>query len=284
MCLPDRTGSRLPAKGFASRRAGSASAAGLAPSTLAPGDVGGKFKVVTTFGMSRQAPLYSRGNVRGPRADDRQRWRYEVAGNQWPLIRGERVALIADLENVTDLQWSTQSLCAAWTVRDVLAHMTTTAKMTPGRFFGKFAGSGFQFNAFNEKGVKEELGATPSDTLAAFKGVLDRTTGPPGPIDAMVAEAVIHSQDIRRPLGIAHTFPAEILTLVGDFVIRGNLLLGGKRRATGLTLHATDVDWTRGTGPEVQGPLASIILALTGRKAGLSDLSGDGLATLTGRL
>jgi uncharacterized protein (TIGR03083 family) len=207
-----------------------------------------------------------------------------VAGNQWPLIRAERVALIADLENLTDAQWSTQSLSSAWTVRDVLAHMTSTAKMTPGRFFGKMAGAGFRFNAMSEQGVKDELGATPADTLAGFKSVVDRTTSPPGPVDAMVAEAVIHTQDIRRPLGIAHTFQPAALALVGDFVIRGNLLLGGKRRATGLTLTATDVDWTRGAGPEVNGPLASIILALTGRRVALADLGGDGLATLTGRI
>jgi uncharacterized protein (TIGR03083 family) len=207
-----------------------------------------------------------------------------VAGNQWPLIRAERVALIADLEPVTDAQWSTPSLCAGWSVRDVLAHMTTTAKMTPGRFVGRLAGSGFRFNAFNAKGVQDEQGATPADALARFKAQLDRTTSPPGPIDAMVAEIVIHSQDIRRPLGIAHTYQPDALTLVGDFVIKGNLLLGGKRRAAGLTLTATDVDWSRGAGPEVKGPLPSIILALTGRKAGLSDLTGDGLATLTGRI
>jgi uncharacterized protein (TIGR03083 family) len=162
--------------------------------------------------------------------------------------------------------------------------MTTTAKMTPGRFFGKLAGSGFRFNVMNDTGVKEEQGATPADALAGFKAQLDRTTAPPGPLDAMVGEIVIHSQDIRRPLGIAHTFQPEAVTLVGDFVTRGNLLLGGKRRATGLTLTATDVDWTRGTGPEVKGPLASIILALTGRRAGLADLTGDGLAALTGRI
>ena len=71
---------------------------------------------------------------------------------------------------------------------------------------------------------------------------------------------------------------------MGDFVIRGNLLLGGKRRATGLALAATDAEWKRGTGPEVKGPLASIILALTGRKAALGDLTGDGVATLTERI
>jgi uncharacterized protein (TIGR03083 family) len=207
-----------------------------------------------------------------------------VAGNQWPLIRAERVALIADLENVPDAQWSTQSLCAGWTVRDVVAHMTTTAKMTPVRFFAKFVGTGFRFNRFNANGIKEEQGATPAEALANFKAQLDRTTGPPGPIDAMVGEVVIHGQDIRRPLGIAHTFQPEALTLVGNFVTRGNVLLGGKRRSTGLKLTATDVDWSHGEGTEVRGPLASIILALTGRRAGLADLTGDGLAILTARV
>jgi uncharacterized protein (TIGR03083 family) len=207
-----------------------------------------------------------------------------VAGNQWPLIRAERVALIADLEPLTDAQWSTPSLCADWTVRDVLAHITTTAKMTPPKFLGRLAGSGFRFNAFNAKGVQEEQGATPADALAEFKAQLDRTTSPPGPIDAMVAEIVIHSEDIRRPLGISHTYQPEALTLVANFVTKGNLLLGGKRRATGLALTATDVDWSYGAGPAVTGPLPSIILALTGRRAALSDLSGDGVATLTGRI
>ncbi len=124
-----------------------------------------------------------------------------MAGNQWPLIRAERVALIADLENLTDAQWSTPSLCAEWTVRDVLAHMTMTAKMTPGRFIGKLASSGFRFNAMNAKGVQDERGATPADTLTKFKAQLDRTTAPPGPLDGMVAEIVIHARTFAAHSG-----------------------------------------------------------------------------------
>src|SRR5207245_1439141 len=47
----------------------------------------------------------------------------------WPLIHAEREALIADLGTLTDQQWATRSLCGAWTVRDVLGHMTAIAKM-----------------------------------------------------------------------------------------------------------------------------------------------------------
>jgi uncharacterized protein (TIGR03083 family) len=134
-------------------------------------------------------------------------------------------------------------------------------------------------------GVRDELGTSSADTLVRFTSQLDATTHPPGPAaDVMSGDMVIHSQDIRVPLGIAHTFQPEMLTQVAAFTVRGNVLLGGKRRATGLQLIASDVDWTHGDGPAVRGPLASIILAVTGRKAGLASLSGDGVATLSGRI
>jgi hypothetical protein len=162
--------------------------------------------------------------------------------------------------------------------------MTAVAKLTPVRFVGQFAANGFRFNAMNESGMKAELGSTRTETLAGFRALLDGSTHPPGGVDMLVGDMVIHSKDIRRPLGISHTFQPEALTLMADSVVRSNLVLGGKRRATGLKLTATDQDWTRGAGPEVKGPLASIIIVLTGRKAGLPDLSGDGVAVLNSRV
>jgi hypothetical protein len=34
------------------------------------------------------------------------------------------------------------------------------------------------------------------------------------------------------------------------------------------------------TGPEVSGPILSLVMAMTGRTAVLADLTGDGVATL----
>jgi uncharacterized protein (TIGR03083 family) len=205
-----------------------------------------------------------------------------MAADPWAIIHGEREALIADMEPITGEQWSTQSLCALWTVRDVVAHLTAAA--TPPRFMGRFVGSGFRCNAMVAKDLRGQLGDSPAATLAEFKGQKDRTTAPPGPIHAMVGEAVIHGEDIRRPLGIHRTYPDDALTTVADFVTSSNLLLGGKRRAAGLTLEGTDVVWTHGSGPEVRGPLISLIMAVTGRSAGLDQLAGDGLDTLRERV
>jgi uncharacterized protein (TIGR03083 family) len=207
-----------------------------------------------------------------------------MASDPWPIIHAERLALVADLREVTEEQWATPSLCAGWPVRDVLAHMTATARMTPGRFFARFIGSGFRFNAMQAKDLALERGRDGRDALAIFETHLSAETHPPGPIDAMVGEVVVHGEDIRRPLGIRHKYADEALTTTANFYRRSNLLIGAKRRAQGLTLRATDVDWSAGSGPEVSGPLASIILAITGRRAGLADLIGDGLATLTGRI
>lgn len=201
----------------------------------------------------------------------------------WATIASERKALADDLGSLTDAQWDTKSLCDAWTVRDVLAHMTATAKISPGTFVGKLISSGFSLTKVQDKDIARERGSSPAETLANFKSILDSRKSPPGPKDTWLGEVVVHSSDIRRPLGIDHQFPTDAAVQVADFFKGSNLIIGAKRRIAGLQLRATDADWTNGTGPEVAGPIASLVMAMTGRKAALSDLKGDGVAELTSR-
>jgi uncharacterized protein (TIGR03083 family) len=207
-----------------------------------------------------------------------------AASDPWPLIHAERAALAADLEPLPESRWATPSLCTGWSVRDVLAHMTATAKLTPPAFFMRLAASGFRFNAMVAREVVAERGDSGADALGRFRAQLSATSHPPGPIDAMIGECVLHGEDIRRPLGIAHAYPAEVVARSADFYKGSNLLLGTKRRIAGLTLRATDQEWSTGTGPDVTGPAVSLLLAMTGRPAGLVGLAGEGLPTLAGRL
>jgi hypothetical protein len=55
------------------------------------------------------------------------------------------------------------------------------------------------------------------------------------------------------------------------------------KRAHGLRLVATDVEWTWGDGPEVRGTGEALLVALTGRPAALDDLTGDGVPSLRSR-
>jgi uncharacterized protein (TIGR03083 family) len=165
----------------------------------------------------------------------------------------------------------------------MLAHMTATATMTPAAFFPKLLGTGFNFSRMQEKGIAAERGTSPADTLARFVAVEASVKHPPGPSDSWLGETIVHSADIRRPLGISHDYPVEAVVLVADFYKNSNLLIGAKRRIDGLTLQATDTDWSHGTGPAVSGPILALVQAMTGRKAALGQLSGEGVALLQAR-
>ena len=201
----------------------------------------------------------------------------------WPVVHGERKALLNDLTGLTGEQWAQPSLCTGWTVRDVLAHMTAAAKMTPPAFFGKMLASGFSFTKVQGKGIAAERGDSPAATLAGFESVLTSVKHPPGPADTMLGETIIHAEDIRRALGIGHEYPMEAVMATADFFKGSNLIIGSKRRVAGLSLRATDADWSHGTGPEVAGPMLALLLAMTGRQAAASELTGDGVATLRSR-
>ncbi len=99
----------------------------------------------------------------------------------WPTIHEEREVLAKDLSSLTDGQWATPSLCAGWTVRDVLGHMTATAKMTPPKFFLALAGAGFKFNEMTSREVARETTGTPADNLAEFRRYAQALTPHPPP-------------------------------------------------------------------------------------------------------
>jgi uncharacterized protein (TIGR03083 family) len=202
----------------------------------------------------------------------------------WKLIHEQREKVGDALGTLTDADWEIASLCSGWRVRDVVAHMVETHLMTPPRFAGRFAASGFRFNTFAAKGVARHAMQTPASLLAQYSETASRTTAPPGPKVTWLAEAVIHGEDIARPTGRSVSVSPVALVVVADFCRGSTPLLHGKQRSAGLRLRATDVDWTIGDGLEVSGPAASLILAITGRKPALSDLSGDGVETLRSRV
>lgn len=203
-----------------------------------------------------------------------------VVTDIWRTIAVERGALAEDLSGLTDEQWQTRSLCDQWSVREALAHMTATAQTTPVGFFAGLASSGFSFQAFTRKGIDRNLGATPADTLASFRAVQTSTKAPPGPRTSWLGEAIVHAEDIRRPLGIRHDYPVDAVVACLDFYKRSNTLIGTKSRIHGLTLTASDTSWTSGEGPEAVGPALSLLMAATGRSAAARDLSGPGAERL----
>ena len=201
----------------------------------------------------------------------------------WAAVANERRALADDLEGLTDEQWHTASLCEGWSVEDVVGHMTATASMSPPAFFGAMLKHRFNFTKMANAHILERTSGGPAATLAGFRSVIDSKMHPPGPDASWLGEAIVHGEDVRRPLGIDHAYDVEALRTVADFYKGSNLIIGAKKRIAGLRLKATDADWSHGDGPLVEGPLTSLLLAMTGRRAACDDLSGEGVATLRSR-
>ncbi|MFH9614096.1 maleylpyruvate isomerase family mycothiol-dependent enzyme [Streptomyces pratensis] len=201
----------------------------------------------------------------------------------WPLIHTERAALAADLACLSDGQWATRSLCSELTVREVLAHLTAGASLNSVRWLAGVIRCRFDFDKQVAMRLAEHLGSSPDETLEGFRRVVPSTTKPPLPAVAMLGETVVHSEDIRRPLGIHRDYPVGTITQVADYYRRSDLVVLAKGRIHDLRLVAQDGPFTTGSGPLVSGTTLALVMAMTGRTTCLEDLEGDGVELLRAR-
>ena len=203
-------------------------------------------------------------------------------GSLMSMARAERNDLASFLATLTPQQWSTPTLCAGWTVKDIVAHMISYEDLDIVGLLKRFVKG--RIVRANQVGVDEFAALSPEQLIAFLRDHIQPrglTAGFGGLIG--LVDGMIHHQDIRRSLGQARTVPADRLTRVLELV-PNNPRLGARRRIKGLRLKATDVDWAHGRGPEVTGPGEALLMAMAGRHAAVDDLCGPGRATLSARL
>lgn len=200
------------------------------------------------------------------------------------LIVAQRHRLGNLAQTLYDTQWAGPSLCAGWQVRDVIAHCTQSHVATPWRVAAEFIGSGFSLTSRNQRWVAARRQHDRSTVLSEYRTTADRLAVPAAELPYALLEAVIHGYDIAWPINRTIEVPTAGLVIVANACRRATLFLRAKQRCAGLTLRAQDLAWSAGTGPDVTGPLASIIMAIAGRPRALDDLSGEGLDTLRSRL
>jgi uncharacterized protein (TIGR03083 family) len=201
------------------------------------------------------------------------------------MVRGEREDLANMLAELAPNQWDHRTLCSSWRVREVAAHVISYDDLTFALILKRRVidarGSMNRFNAICINTYAHLTAAElvelirrrayPRGYMAAFAGTI-------GLLDAM-----IHQQDIRRPLDIRRTIPPERLRAA----LQRSLyvpILQTAWRSRGLRLIATDVVWTHGSGPEVRAPGEALLMSLAGRRAAFGELAGPGTPVLLQRL
>ncbi|WP_181772855.1 maleylpyruvate isomerase family mycothiol-dependent enzyme [Amycolatopsis pittospori] len=210
--------------------------------------------------------------------------RSRAASGVWPVIHTERAMLAKDLIGLTEEQWETPSLCSGLTVREVLAHLTAAASLTPLRWMAGVIRCRFDFDEQVAMRLAEHLGSSGAETLERFRRVVTSTTKPPLPKMAMLGEVIVHGEDIRRPLGIRRDHPIAVLTSLAGYYQGADLVVMAKGRIGGLRLEATDGPFAVGSGPLVSGTTLALVMAMTGRAAPVDELDGDGVEILRSRV
>lgn len=201
----------------------------------------------------------------------------------WQSIDVEREALADQLQHIDEAQWSTPSLCAGLTVREVLAHLTVSGAVSGPRWFAGVVRARFDFDKQVDDRLREQLGTSSSETLNRFRSTIGSRTSPPLPRLALLGEMIVHGQDIRRPLGLVRDYPAAALVALLRYYAGTDQVVIAKKRVRGLRLEAVDTGISIGEGDVVRGSNLALIMAMTGRSPYCAELAGPGVAELVAR-
>ena len=193
------------------------------------------------------------------------------------------------IRQLDDDQWNVPSLCTGWRVAEVFAHGITGYSIPLIQAVWLIARArGNVGRVSNQVAVDYANTHTREEAVADFVRVTS-VKPPKGFVKTVrtverYPDHLIHEFDVRIPLGIERDVSREQMIPALDAARQVGGFAGYKGRIKGLTLIATDVDYSTGEGPEVRGPALSLLLAASGRPIGLDRLQGDGLATLADRV
>jgi len=209
----------------------------------------------------------------------------------WAAIDLQRQRTADLLEGLSHEQWQHPSLCRGWTVRDVAAHLTLQ-EVTLGGALRAVIAHPSDLGGMNRmiRRSAQRRAQDPEDelihdlraTIGSRRhnvGVTSRET---------LIDILVHGQDIAIPLGQELPMPAPAAAAaverIWSYGGRGKARVFDVAGTRPFRYRATDITWSAGSGPEVEGSIASLLLLLAGRRVALANLSGVGADALRAQL
>jgi uncharacterized protein (TIGR03083 family) len=197
----------------------------------------------------------------------------------WEAVQTMRLRIADLLEGLDPTEWDAPSLCHGWRVRDVVGHLACVPTITDWDMISAAPRARFDPNRINTLLAIRHGSQRPEELLAQLRAHAGgRRTAKALDTRNALFDLIVHSQDIAIPLDrdfpVAPVYSREGLQRVWSM----GWPFRAKRKFAGLTLHASDTDWTVGSGPEVTGPALTLLLLLTGRTAiAVPFLAGPGV-------
>jgi uncharacterized protein (TIGR03083 family) len=202
----------------------------------------------------------------------------------WNLVADHRRELAALGAGLSAQQWSAPSLCRGWTCGDVIAHVAWVASASIKSMIGDMMRARMRPHRGVADGARRIAAQGQESVCALLTASADsRTTAPGVPAMGYLADTIVHTQDVRRPLHIDHTLDPQITLLALRYYIANPLPVGARTRIRGIELRATDAEFRHGHGPGVAGTVEQLLMVVAGRMSVVAELIGPGKAPLAGR-
>ncbi len=191
-------------------------------------------------------------------------------------VTTEYLALADLLDTLPADGWDTPSLCAGWRVREVVAHLTMPVRYSPAQFMAELQACDGDFTRLSNV-VAARDAALPVGTLVGTlrDERLHHWTPPGGEYMGALNHVVIHGLDITVPLGVRRPSPDGTLRLVLDDLTRGGIHAHFGFDLDGLSLRATDMDWSFGSGTPISGAAEDLALLICRRTLPPGRIHGD---------
>lgn len=199
---------------------------------------------------------------------------------QWELANKARHDFADMMDGCSPDQLGQPTFCAEWSAHEVLAHLTGFVETSGPGLFGNLLKTGFNFDKASVVMVGKRSSRTVADLGGSLRAKGAKTAPLPGfPEELTVSDVAIHTQDVRRPLGLGGELDPKVLRTALDFLTankKAKILVDG-RPLEGVRLQATDIDWSFGDGAEITGNGEALMMGIANRPV-LDDLSGEGLS------
>ena len=202
--------------------------------------------------------------------------------SDWNLVAKARMDFADVLDGLSEEQLAGPTMCANWTPLDIAAHMVSFVEMSLPTMMISMAKAGFNPDkAWIANATKyAEMGA-PAISRSLRANAAKTAPIKSFPAGVSVVDVAVHTQDVRRPLGLDGELDPDVVRAALDFCTQakqGKIHVDPKDIAD-LRFEATDIDWSWGSGAEVRGTGEAILMAMNRRDVA-GELEGDGVSRL----
>ena len=207
-------------------------------------------------------------------------------GRGWSEAADARKRFADLIESLNDDQLAGATLCDGWTPKDVLGHVVSFVDLPLRRFMWQAAKARFDFDVASDRMAHRLPSGRWSDLLETLRAKADKSAAVPMfPENLTVLDATAHAQDVRRGLGLDGEPDGKVVREMLEFMVSGKAKpIFDAKVIQGLTIRATDMDFSYGDGPEVEATGEALMMGLLNRPSVFAELSGVGVGKLVSRL